>query len=96
MEKWANMIERDVAMEKISSDKRVESVENIWKDDESNRARKSSLKRSKSTGHLHKDRIDYSSDDNDSFDVSLEDLIKNTVCSAKALQPLPVSKAKER
>lgn len=56
------------------------------------------IRRSKSTGALDKKLISvYDLDSNsDSFDSSLENLIKKNLLNAKAMQPVPVSKAKER
>lgn len=53
--------------------------------------------RSKSTGALYRKPISsYDSDTSDAFDSSLESLIKHNLMAAKAMQPVPISRAKER
>ncbi|XP_065226697.1 inositol polyphosphate 5-phosphatase E [Planococcus citri] len=56
------------------------------------------VKRSRSLTALHSrsNTIDQSDDSSDSFNSSLESLIKHNISNAKALQPISVSKAKER
>lgn len=57
---------------------------------------KKRLKRSKSTSALYRSPKRLESDLSESSSSSLESLIKNNLASAQALQPLSVSKAKER
>lgn len=61
---------------------------------------KPKIKRAKSTGALYRRPItDHRSDDSDSFDSSLESLIKHNlhnISNTKAMQPVSVSVAKQR
>lgn len=58
---------------------------------------KRKVKRAKSLTALHSRSITIDhSEDSESFDSSLESLIKHNLSNAKALQPISVSKAKER
>lgn len=57
---------------------------------------KKRLKRCKSTGALYRSPTRLESDSSESSSSSLESLIRNNITSGKALQPLSVSKAKER
>lgn len=58
---------------------------------------KRKYKRSKSTGALYrKPKSGYDSDSSASFDSSLESLIKHNLYASKAMQPVLISKAKER
>lgn len=73
------------------------SISDTCKIIENRKNSKKRIKRSKSTSVLiRKPFSEYDSEQSDSFDSSLESLIKHNLSNIKALQPVPVSKAKQR